>query len=189
MLEPLFSDHRSIVQDFLAFSLCIAAFIWGGGPEKAVAATWLLLFEIATQIRRAVFGEGYRLFDVDPFLASTDLVACVAWVMIALYANRNYTLWIAGTQLLAVTAHIARALADVISPVAYATMVIAPGWAQLLLLGAGLILHVLRRREYGAYRDWRTGRNGRPLPFVARVAGWKAAAAALWPARGGRAER
>ena len=181
MLEPLFFDYRSTVQDVLAFGLVLAAFIWGGGPERAVAATWLVVFELFGRLHKLLFGAGYVLLDVDPFLAGKDLAAGALWLMIALYANRNWTLWVAGTQLLAIGAHLARALADAVSPVAYATMIIAPGWAQLLLLAAGLARHVLREREHGPYRGWRTGRGGRTLPHVARVGGFGRTLGAILP--------
>ncbi|MFW5634844.1 MAG: hypothetical protein ACOCYR_08140, partial [Erythrobacter sp.] len=100
MLEPLFSDYRPIAQDVLAFSLILAAFIWGGGPEKAVAATWLVMFEVFGWLQKLLFDSAYVLLDVDPFLATKDMAAGALWLVIALYANRNYTLWIAGTQLL-----------------------------------------------------------------------------------------
>jgi hypothetical protein len=185
MSALLLSEIRFVLQDVLAVALCLAAFIWGGGPEKAVAATWLVVFEIFGRIHKFAFGPGYVLLDVDPFLAGKDLLAGALWLVIALYANRNWTLWVAGTQVLAVGAHLARALADAVSPIAYAAMVVAPGWIQLLLLAAGLSRHVLRTREYGDYRDWRTGPRGRPLPFVERLGDWKEAVAAALPGRGG----
>lgn len=187
MLSLVFSDYRLIAQDVLAFGLILAAFIWGGGPEKAVAAVWLIVFEVIGRIHQALFGADYVLLDVDPFLAGKDMAAGALWLAIALYANRNWTLWVAGTQLLAVGAHIARALADAVSPVGYAVMIAAPGWAQLLLLGAGTVRHVLREREYGEYRQWRTGLGGRMLPVVARAGGWKRALAQALPGRGGSA--
>ncbi len=166
MLEIVFSEYRWLVQDVLAFALCAAAFIWGGGPEKAVAATWLVVFEIFGRFHKLAFGPEYILLDVDPFLAGKDIAAGVIWLIIALYANRNWTLWIAGTQILAVGAHVARALADAVAPVAYAIMVIAPGWLQLALLAVGLVRHVRRVKVYGPYRGWR-----RPHPSAhARLA-------------------
>ena len=156
MLELLASEYRLVAQNILAFSLIICAFLWGGGPERAVAATWLIVFEILGRVRRAIV-EDLQLIDVDAYLAAADLVAGACWITIALYANRNYTLWIAGLQILAMLAHIARGVAETISPVGYLTMVVAPGWFQLFFLGGGLIFHVRRVRRYGAYRDWRAG--------------------------------
>jgi len=185
MLSLVFSDYRLIAQDLLAFGLILAAFIWGGGPEKAVAAVWLVVFEVIGWLHKALFGAGYVLLDVDPFLAGKDFAAGVLWLIIALYANRNWTLWVAGTQMLAIGAHVARAVADAVSPVAYATMVIAPGWIQLFLLAAGLVRHVLRTREHGAYRSWRIGPGGQTLPIVARIGNWKRAVLGVLPGRSG----
>lgn len=156
MFEILAWEYRLIAQDVLSFSLIIVAFLWGGGPERAVAATWLIVFEIMGRVRRAFAGD-LQLVDVDVFLASADLVAGACWITIALFANRNYTLWIAGLQILAMLAHIARGVAETISPVGYITMVVAPGWFQLFFLTGGLIFHIRRVRRYGAYRDWRAG--------------------------------
>lgn len=156
MLEIIASDYRLIAQNVLAFSLIAAAFVWGGGPERAVASTWLVIFEIGSRIRRAVV-ENLQLADVDIYLASADLVAGVCWITIAVYANRNYTLWIAGLQILAMTAHFARGVAEAISPIGYLTMVVAPGWFQLFFLAGGLAFHIRRVRKHGDYRDWRSG--------------------------------
>ncbi|MEL6878681.1 MAG: hypothetical protein AAGL68_11380, partial [Pseudomonadota bacterium] len=133
----------------------LAALIWGSGPERAVAATWLIVFEFFGRLYRLGFETGYKLSDVDFFLATSDGLAGVVWIAVALSANRNYTLWIAGLQVLAMTAHLARGMAEAISPIAYGTMVVAPGWFQLLFLGIGLSRHVMRKRKYGSYRDWR----------------------------------
>ena len=155
MLDTLLLEYRGILQDFLLIALCIAAFVWGGGPEKAVAATWLIVFELAGWVHNWFYGSSVQLGGVDWFLASCDVFAGFLFVWIALYANRNYTLWIAGMQILAVTAHLARSLADLIAPIAYAAMIIAPGWIQLVLLGVGIARHVRRGNKHGKYRDWR----------------------------------
>lgn len=155
MLSALLLEYRGMLQDILLIALCVSAFIWGGGPEKAVAATWLIVFELAGHIRRWAYGNSFQFNGVDWFFASSDAVAGILFVWIALNANRNYTLWIAGMQILAVSAHLARSLAELVSPIAYAVMIIGPGWIQLVLLGLGIIRHVRRRAEHGMYRDWR----------------------------------
>ena len=156
MLDLLFSDYRPYTQDILAWVLCCTALVWGGGPERVVAVTWLLLFEIGTLLHKAIFGEPRQLESVDWYFAGIDAFAAGIWIFVALYANRNYTMWIAAMQLLAVTAHLSRGLVEAISPVTYATMVIAQGWLQLLFLGTGLARHLMRTRKFGDYRDWRT---------------------------------
>lgn len=155
MLDAFLIEYRSNVQDIVAITVCAAAIIWGGGPERAVAATWLIVFEVAGRVQDWIYGDGVQLTGVDWFVASSDAVAGILMIGIALYANRNYTLLIAAMQVLAVTAHLARGLAEPIAPIAYAVMFIVPGWAQLALLGVGLVRHLQRRGMHGHYRDWR----------------------------------
>jgi len=154
MLELLFSDFRPHLQNGLALVVCITALIWGGAPERILALAWVVLFEIANYFQNWV-NPGGRLEAVDWYLAMLDIIGGIVFVWVALAANRNYTLWIAGLQVLAMIAHLARGLADAVSPVAYITMVIAPGWLQLIFLGIGVSRHIMRKRKYGNYRDWR----------------------------------
>lgn len=155
MLELLASENRPFAQDALAYFVCIAALVWGAGPERAVALIWLIFFEFLMNLYLIVWGPAFQLQRIDVFLASGDIVAGFIWVIIAVNANRNYPLLIAALQLLTIGAHLARGLIESIAPVAYAVMVVAPGWLQLLVLGAGVGRHVLRRRRYGPYREWR----------------------------------
>lgn len=156
MLELLFSEYRAVFQDVLVVVICGAALIWGGGPERAVAAVWLVVFEAAYVVDYFLTGGGSQVLQVDLYLAVGDILAGVLWIGIALYANRNYPLWIAGMQVLAMSAHMARGLSDLVAPIAYVVLVVAPGWFQLLFLAIGLIRHVRRKRKFGKYRDWRT---------------------------------
>lgn len=154
-LQLFGSEYRTIFQDAFAFAVIIMAFIWGGGPERAVAVTWVVVIEIGGRVHSAFFRDSIQLTDVDVFLASSDFILGASFITIALYANRNYTLWIAGMQVLAMSAHVARALSESILPIGYAVMVVAPGWFQLFLLAIGITRHALRKRKFGDYRDWR----------------------------------
>lgn len=155
MLQLLASDYRIIAQDVLAVVLLVAAFIWGGTPERAVAAAWVIIFKGTSYLRAMIWPGSLQLMDIDVVLAGSDLAAGIVFVAIALYANRNYTLWVAAMQVLAVSAHLARGLVESISPIGYAVMVVAPGWLQLLFLAIGLVRHARRKARYGPYRDWR----------------------------------
>ena len=155
MLEWLASESRPYVQDIVFFSLFALACIFGAGPERAFAAVWMILFEGIQRIYKGVWEEGFQLEKVDFFYGSMDTLACLAFVAIALNANRNYPLVIAALQVLVVAAHLARGLIEAILPIAYATMVIAPGWLQLAVFGVGLVRHFQRQQRYGPYREWR----------------------------------
>jgi hypothetical protein len=84
-------------------------------------------------------------------------VVLAGFAAIALNANRNYPLWAAGFQLVAVGSHLVRGLVDSVSPIAYAILAVGPSYCQLALLFAGLLRHRARLRRYGPYRDWRAG--------------------------------
>ena len=148
-------DFRVVLQDYLAWSICVAALIWGAGPERATAITWLLMFELAPAGYDYFVDGGHYGENVDVFYATTDVIAGISWITIALYANRNYTLVIAAMQVLAVCSHLASGIAEPISPIGYSVMAIAPSWVQLIVLATGLIRHILRKRTHGRYRDWR----------------------------------
>lgn len=148
-----------MVQDVVAWTLCCAALVWGGGPERIVAATWLVLFEFATMMHDVLFGETRQLVTIDWYFAGIDVIAGAIWITAALYANRNFVLWVAAMQILAMVAHVSRGLTEAIAPIAYIVMVIAPGWLQLLFLAIGLVRHIRRKRLHGPYRDWRAVPN------------------------------
>ena len=132
------------------------AFVWVATPERVIAASWLVLFELSSWMYAAVWGTNFQLGTVDLVFAATDVLAGIIWLAVALNANRNYPLFIAAMQILAIAGHLSRGLIEAISPIAYAVMVIAPGWIQLLILGTGVIRHILRKRKFGSYREWRT---------------------------------
>lgn len=155
MLSLLFSEYRPYIQDGLAVAVCVAAFLWGRGPEKIIAVTWFILFKIVAVIYLEVFRTLPDLEEIDLGLAAIDLCAVLIFVAVALNANRNYPLWIAAMQVLVMIAHVARGMIEVISPLSYATMVVAPSWIQLAVLGAGIFRHRRREKAFGPYREWR----------------------------------
>jgi hypothetical protein len=157
---------RTHLQTIAFFALAFAAWRWGGGPERATAAI-LIWFRIADWAYHGIFQQALHLTDIDFAHALIDFVAGVAAFAIAVFANRIYTLWFAAAQLLAVLAHIARMLAVAIHPLAYAVMMMAPSYLQMLLLAGGIWAHHHRVRRCGPYRSWRLSSN--PSPATARA--------------------
>ena len=155
MLAALSLDFLPFTQDILALAICLAALVWGGGPERAIAAVWLIFFELASHSYDLFLRDGYQFAQIDGFLASLDVSAGVPLIAIALNANRNYPLVIAAIQLLAMSAHLARGVIEAISPIAYFTMLVAPGWILLIVLGLGVMRHKARLERHHEYRDWR----------------------------------
>lgn len=160
----LASDFRGDLQDALVVILCGVALFCGSTPERAAIAVWVFCFELPSLIYRDWLGLSVTLNEFDFFLASKDVVAGACWIALALYANRNYTLWIAGIQLLAIGSHVARGLVESISPIGFVSLVVAPGWMVLIIMSIGFTRHILRKREFGTYRDWRIVQKTVPSP-------------------------
>lgn len=138
-----------------SFLLLGAIWRWGGAPER-----WLIGIFIATMVlpTYVIWWFGLGAAEVGPYapvVMLIDMSAAAMFIGVALKANRNYPLWIAGFQLVAVGAHLVRSIIDTISPLAIAILVIGPAYCQLLLLLAGFARHALRQRRFGPYREWR----------------------------------
>lgn len=162
MLEFLL-ENRTEIQRIASVVLALAMWRWGSVPERLIASAFIGIFVVPLFVAFAIL-DGSVLFGGGRYLTiSIDAVAMVCFIGIALYANRNYTLWIAGFQLVAVAAHLVGGATDVISPIAYAILVIGPSYLQILAMLIGLIDHTRRKKRFGEYRDWRVPIN---LPFV-----------------------
>lgn len=135
--------------------LLVAAFKVGDEPERIVAAALMgmLIFS----------GINLILFDHSPLSTNIDLgffiidgLTAAVLIAVALKANRIYTLWMAGFQIIALLAHFARGLTEAISPIAYVILVVGPSYFQIIILTFGIWLHHRRVRRHGTYRPWRT---------------------------------
>ncbi len=150
----LILEYRDEAQTVFGWALCIAALVWGGGPERAIALLWLFLFEITSLVINVIWSPSFRPNEMDVTSMLIDSAALIILVIVAVRANRMYPLWIAAFQILATMSHFANAMANHISPIAYVILAVTPGYFQLLLLATGLFGHMRRVREHGAYRDW-----------------------------------
>ncbi|MGB5778257.1 MAG: hypothetical protein WBH10_04185 [Allopontixanthobacter sediminis] len=128
--------------------------LWkGAGPERAVAGVFIGML-VSGRILTLIFGNFINLVSIDYGRALIDLAAMIAFIVIALRANRMYTLWIAALQLTAFNAHLARELTQAMTPIAYAILYIGPSYFQLLAQGLGLWAHRRRTARFGPYRSW-----------------------------------
>lgn len=158
-------EYRDDAQRIASLLIGLAMWRWGGAPERALALTFICFFTLPiivldfTTVGSVVLGENGYVYVV------IDTLAFVAFVAIALQSNRNYPLWIAGFQLVALAAYAVRGLVDAVSPLAFAIMVMTPSYYQLALMAAGLALHIRREKRFGSYRDWRMSPQ-QPWPFA-----------------------
>lgn len=152
-------DNRVTAQ-FITMAIVTFLAIWkGGGPERAIGAVVLGMFLSANAYHRWFNGE-VNLGSINVFFALLDGVVAIALIAIALRANRVYPLCIAGLQIIALAAHLAREIVEAMTPIAYAILFILPSYFQILVLGAGLWAHRRRVAKYGQYKEWRTITDG-----------------------------
>jgi hypothetical protein len=154
-LFEIFNAYRSLAQHIASLLLAAAIWRWGGGPER-----WMIGIFLATMVLPiyVVWSLGIQLVEAGPYaplVVMVDVTAAALYLAIALHANRNYPLWVAGFQLVAIVAHMVKAMIDTISPLAFAILVIGPSYGQLLVIFGGFVRHVLRERRFGPYREWR----------------------------------
>jgi nicotinamide riboside transporter PnuC len=162
MLE-FFNTYRGDFQQISSIALALAIWRWGGGPER-----WLIGLFIATMVMPIylfqIFALGEPATGPNAWLYSAfDLVAAAGFTLVALGANRNYPLWIAGLQLVVVGTHAVKGLVDDISLFAQVILIVGPAYCQLTLILIGFLRHVRRERRFGSYRDWRAAHERLPL--------------------------
>lgn len=156
-LLELFNAYRAPAQHLTSVLLAAAIWRWGGAPERWLIGVFLGTMVVPLYVARLLGFDAIALGPYTATIATCDVIAAVFFVGIALQANRNYPLWIAGFQLVAVVAHLVEAVVDGVSPFALAILVIGPSYCQLLLLIGGFARHALRERRFGPYREWRRG--------------------------------
>lgn len=154
MLE-LFNAYRGDVQHIASVFLALAIWRYGGAPER-----WLIAIFVVTMV---VPIRGFEWLDFGQIAfgsyawvyVALDIIAGIGFVAVALNANRNYPLWVAGFQLVAISAHAVKALVDTVSPLAYLILASGPSYCQLALIFGGFVRHRMRLRVFGPYRAWR----------------------------------
>lgn len=163
MLLDLLNNYRVEAQHMASALLALAIWRRGAAPERWLIGLFIGTMVVPLYLFRGL-GLGNPAFGPNAWLyLSLDIIATIGFVLVALNANRNYPLWIAGFQLVAIGAHAVRGLIDTVSPVAFVILVSGPSYCQLVLIFGGFLRHRARERRFGSYRDWRTPSDQTPL--------------------------
>ena len=122
------------------------AYSWrrGGQPER-LAATVLPAMVLLDLAYHTIWGEvtTYDRINVGHF--AIDMAALLAWLAIALRANRWWTLLLVSAQVIAVLSHFLRGAVEAMNPWVYAAMNRGPSWLEIALLFVGTTLYHRRR--------------------------------------------
>jgi len=139
---------------------CSYAYIRGGGPERAGAS----IFLVATILTAVVLPSvNIRYRGVEIGLLLVDVAMLLAFLAVAVRAERFWPLWMTAMQGVEVMSHIAIKLSPDIVPWAYWNAVVLWSYPMMLVLVLGIHRHRRRVAELGADPSWKnsSGRSRR----------------------------
>lgn len=153
-MPELLWSNKFLLQHAILAALFILAMAKGAAPER-ICAGILVAMPIVDQIHHVAVGGSVYYRDVDIGHLAIDVLVFCALLPVALQANRVYPLWIGGTQIIALTAHVYRMSIVEIDRIAYDVMQVMPSYIQLVAMSLGLAFHASRRKRLGSYQSWR----------------------------------
>jgi len=151
------------IQIALLLAAWLAAQRWAGWPERIAALLMLGAHALDRYYHWAIGGEG-RYGAVDPGHLVIDLFLLAGFLALALKADRQWTLWAAGAQVVALLSHPVRLVSGNVAELAYAVMIRAPSWLQIALIWGGIAFAAARSRR----RTTRSAPRWRRSPATAR---------------------
>ena len=140
-------------QEAALIALILLAFLRGAAPERGVAITFTMMIA-ADRLYHWFLPSGLFSIGIDLGHCGIDFSAFISILVIALRANRIYPLCLAALQLAATISHVVMGLNPSLLRSAYAILMIAPSYLQILVLGLGILLHWRRTVRRGRYPSW-----------------------------------
>jgi hypothetical protein len=129
------------------------AILRGGGPERLAAATLLVGVGASATVGTIRMEGGFLAVPIR--LLMIDLFVLAAFIVIAVRANRIWTIPFAACQLLTVMAHLMRLVSPKIIPLSYAFLTVIWSWPMIAVLAYGTWAHMRRRLNGNIIPDWR----------------------------------
>ena len=147
----------TVVQVALLVGAFVAACLWAEWPERMAALVFLATHALDRYYHWAIEGR-VTYTHVDLGHLTIDIFMLAGLLAIALKADRQWTLWAAGAQVVALLSHPVRQITGGVAQLAYAVMIQAPGWLQVVLIFVGIAFAARRNRRRQAQRSaprWR----------------------------------
>ena len=136
-----------------AFLLCAwYAVRVGGTPERA--AMFAQGLALALTLSTGFLHVSGAFETLLPAWLAIDLLLFVALTILALLADRIWTMVLAGLQLAAVFAHLAKGLYPDLPPFGYAVFLQLWAYPMLVVTALGVRKHHLRTRQHGPEPHW-----------------------------------
>ncbi len=132
---------------------CAYALARGGAPERIAAGLYLGAFAVDELVHRTVDGSSYATVEVGSLLL--DLALLLGLILLAWRSTRHWTQWVAGWQLAAVVAHLAKLLVPSMEATGYAFQ--AQLWAYPIVTTTAIGAWRFRERWNAGIReaDWK----------------------------------
>ncbi|WEJ98351.1 MAG: hypothetical protein P0Y59_15515 [Candidatus Sphingomonas phytovorans] len=144
---------RIILYEMILIICCAYALARGGAPERSAAAMMLAASLASFVTQSQPFSGSFQKMQMWVFVI--DMLLLVGLFVLAVASTRFWPLWLAGFQLLAVTAHFIRAVDQSALSRGYQFLISFEAYPMLLLVALGAWRHRRRLQLYGADRSWR----------------------------------
>lgn len=147
----------------LLFVCCLYAFVAGGAPERLGAAAYGLAC-VASHV--VVSAPAIQFRSVEKGVFVVDVLVFVAFIILALRANRFWPIWVSALLGLGVLAHLARWTGPSAVPWAYQVIMSIWSYPILAIIAIGTFNHRRRLVRTGADPSWSrpAGASAQPPP-------------------------
>jgi len=135
----------------LLFACCAYAGLHGAAPERIGAAV-IFANAVLSAVLASAASVRYKGIEVGVFVV--DVLAFVAFVLLAVRADRFWTLWVSALLGIGVLGHLAMLLHPRVIPWAYAVVLSIWSYPILLLIAVGTFAHRRRLIRNGADPSW-----------------------------------
>jgi hypothetical protein len=136
------------------------AFLRGAAPER-IGATIIAIGSVLTFVAMPTSATSYRGIHVD--VVVIDAVCLVAFLILALRAERYWPLWVAALQVIGIAGHPIRMADPDLIRRAYAFALAFWSYPMLALIALGTWRHQRRLAAFGVDRSWSSS-SGRSEP-------------------------
>lgn len=142
---------NTIVYLVLLIACCAYAFSRGAEPEK-IAAAIIAIGSVLTYAVMPTSAASYHSVRLDAFVI--DLVCLVAFVILALRAERYWPSWVAALQLIGIAGHGVKLMDPDVIRRAFAFALAFWSYPMLLLIALGTWRHQVRLARFGTDPSW-----------------------------------
>ena len=135
----------------LMMGVCSYSAIKGGPPERWAVVIFIIGVG-TTFIVTPLSADRYAQLEFG--ILVTDMAILFAFMMLALSAERYWTIWICAMQVIQVLSHIPKMIIPELLPQAYYVVIAFWAYPMLLTLAIGTYRHQQRLRQFGVDRSW-----------------------------------